>query len=381
MNSNTSSNPGRHAEDLVALLFDKHGWNVEREPGPGPHRAHLLVKKGRDAYAVEIKTASEGRRDRVIPLLSQAILQSQANAREIGTARPLAVLYVADASPSLLKQVIEFSKRFAAGVAVGVIFENGARYFLGKGLQELNLETTAPRRTSATAPGRIPHMFSDLNQWMLKVLLAPEIQERLLTAPRGEYRNVSELAAAADVSVMSAYRFAHQLREEGFLDESSQRLKLVRRDELFRRWQSAALRSSPELRMGFLIRGAAQAQLRKIVSGQHACLGLFAAADAFGLGHVEGVPSYVYVAKLPRLDPNPWKELVPASPGEPFDLILRQARAPQSVFRGAVHLNGMAVSDVLQVWLDVSAHPSRGREQGELIRRKALKGVVTAGPA
>ena len=32
--------------------------------------------------------------------------------------------------------------------------------------------------------------------------------------------------------------------------------------------------------------------------------------------------------------------------------------------------------DVLQVWLDVAAHPSRGEEQAELIYRKVLRPVV-----
>ena len=117
-------------------------------------------------------------------------------------------------------------------------------------------------------------------------------------------------------------------------------------------------------------------QLRDVVSSHQACLGLFAAAEALQLGHVKGVPPYVYVPRLPSSERDAWKELVPASPGEPVDLILKQARAPQSVFRGAVHLDGMAVSDVLQIWLDVSAHPSRGDEQAELIERKILGKII-----
>jgi Holliday junction resolvase len=376
MSSVSSSGPGQRAEDLVALLFDAHGWKVQRAPAAGSHRADLLVRKGRQRFLVEVKALSEGRPDRVIPLLSQAILQAQAYARALGMARPLAVVYVRDASPSLLKQVREFSRDFASDVAVGVISESGVQCFLGEGLEGLSVEPPVVRKGPAKSPGRASHIFSDLNQWMLKVLLAPEIPERLLAAPRAEYRNVSELAGAANVSMMSAFRFAQQLREQGYLDESSGRFKLVRRGDLFRRWRSAALRSSPEMPMRFLIRGSAQAQLRELVSSHQACLGLFAAAEALQLGHVKGVPPYVYVPRLPRLDQDAWIELVPASPAEPLDLILRQAPAPQSVFRGAVRLDGVAVSDVLQVWLDVSAHQSRGEEQAELIRRKILGQII-----
>ena len=69
----------------------------------------------------------------------------------------------------------------------------------------------------------------------------------------------------------------------------------------------------------------------------------------------------------------------PAEPTRPFarpDLILRQAPSPQSVFRGLVRPNGMAASDVLQVWVDVSSHPSRGREQAELIRKRILNRII-----
>jgi hypothetical protein len=34
--------------------------------------------------------------------------------------------------------------------------------------------------------------------------------------------------------------------------------------------------------------------------------------------------------------------------------------------------DGVPVSDVLQVWMDVAQHPSRGREQADLIWRKIL---------
>ena len=68
--------------------------------------------------------------------------------------------------------------------------------------------------------------------------------------------------------------------------------------------------------------------------------------------------------------------LVPVLAGESPDVILRQAPAPQSVFRGAVVADEMAVSDVLQVWLDVSEHPARGSEQADLIERRVLKKLI-----
>jgi hypothetical protein len=127
-------------------------------------------------------------------------------------------------------------------------------------------------------------LFSDLNQWMLKVLLAPEIPDGLLSAPRGQYRNASQLARAANVSVMSAFRFVQQLQREGYLHESAPYLSLVRREDLLGRWQALSVRSIREVPMRFVLPGDVQAQLRKLLSSGRACLALFAAADALKLG-------------------------------------------------------------------------------------------------
>ena len=363
-------------KDLVAERFRAGRWKVNREQAVGPRQADLVIRKGQKAYVVEVKASSESRADRVLPLLSQAILQAQAYAHAGPKLRPLAVVRVPDASPLLIAQVRAFANEYASHVSVGIVGEHGGQYFSGEGLEDLNADAPPPSLSSARSSSRRPHIFSDLNQWMLKVLLAPEIPEHFLSAPRQQYRNASELAAAAKVSIMSAFRFIEHLKDEGFLDEGSKPLNLVRRADLFRRWQSEALRASKkDMPMQFLIRGRVDEQIRQQAARGGACVGLFAAADALRLGHVKGVPPYLYVRKLNRLDLKVWPALPAPSQAVP-DFILRQAAAPQSVFRGAVHSGDVAICDVLQVWLDVSAHPSRGEEQADFIRRKVLRQII-----
>lgn len=368
-----------YAEDAFAAMFSRSGWNVEREPpGSGPFRPDMVIRKGKYAYVIEVKAASEGRADRVIPILSHAILQAQAYARALSDARPLAVVMVRDVSPPLIAQVRRFSQRYAPDIAIGVASKGGARLFIGDGLDDLN-EISPPELSFSPKISSYPsgsNLFSDLNQWMLKVLLAPEIPESLLAAPREKIRNASELAAAAQVSSMSASRLIQLLREEHFLDESAASFRLVRRAELFRRWRAAAHRFRRELPMRFVIPGALQARLKNLLLGHKACLGLFAAAEAHKVGHVHGVLPHVYVESLPGLSNEIWKELVPPSPGESAHLILKMPSAPQSVFRGAVVVDGVNVSDILQVWLDVSEHPSRGDEQAVLIQKKVLGQII-----
>lgn len=363
---------------LVADLFKANGWNVDYSPEYKSKSPDLVVRRGPQCFVVEVKALSESRADRVLPMLSQAILQAQAQALDVRNAKPLAVVSVENASQSLSKQFGAFAEKYAPNVAVGLVSKNGLRYFRGADFEELNAEPVELQRYGSSISNQPVNLFSDLNQWMLKVLLAPEIPEHLLQAPRQKYQSGSELAEVAKVSAMSASRFLQQLRNEGFLDDSSRYLVLVRRQELFRRWRSAVMRPSLELPMRFLIRGSVQKQISSLLAGNHgkACLALFGAAEALGLGHVSGVSPYVYVQKLPRPDDKNWRTLVVASPSEMPDLIIRQALAPKSVFRGVIHQDGLIVSDVIQVWLDVVNNPSRGEEQANLIYEKALRPIV-----
>lgn len=365
--------PGNQSEDLVAELFRAEGWKVQHDVAIGPYRADFLVQKQSQAFVIEVKAFSEGRPDRVIPLLSQAIVQAQAFARAHGKARPLAIVHLGAASQSLVKHIQEFARDFASGVAVGVVSENGLCYFVGDGLESLNAEPQRVRGSHEKASVLAHHLFSDLNQWMLKVLLAPEVPERWLAAPRGVYRNVSEFAQAANVSQMSASRFIRQLRADGYLDESARHFKLVRRADLFQRWHASGWRASPsEIPLVFMLGGPIESHLSQLKSND-ACLGLFAAADALKLGHVSGVPPHVYGPRWDRLDQEAWP-VFPAA-AKP-DFILREASAPQSIFRGMVRPGGVPVCDAIQVWLDVSTHPSRGMEQAEVIYRKVLSPII-----
>jgi len=371
------SHPGEHersAEFLVAKLFEKAGWKVERirhDQDPSPD---FFVRKRGVAYAVEVKAVPEGRSDRLVPLFAQAVLQSARSAGE--NAAPLAVVAAPKIASRLAEQVLRFADRYAPDAAVGVIDFEGLRIFRGPHLEGLN----APPPDVPSMPSRSARdsgdLFSDLNQWMLKVLIARDIPNELLSAPRGFFRNASQLAAASGVSVMSAFRLVQQLQREGHLNESAPYLDLVRRGDLFNRWQAAVVRSVREVPMRFVFSGDIRMQLRKMVHGGRACLALFAAADALNLGFVQGVPPYVYVQRVQPAYLAAWKNLRPCAEREPPDVIVRQAPAPNSVFRGMIQPSGMAVSDVLQIWLDVSGHPSRGREQADLIRRRVLQRVI-----
>jgi hypothetical protein len=365
---------GQRAVGLLADIFEQAGWRVERQPKHQRSELDMIVRDSKGVvYAVEVKAAVEGRVDRLLPLFSQAVLQSLHGADR--AAAPLAVVAAPKISQGAAEQILKFAEHYAPNTAAGVIDFEGLRLFRGLHLETLN--AAAPKSSIAAKSRRVSgHLFSDLNQWMLKVLLAPEVPEKLLSAPRERYRNASQLAENARVSIMSAFRLIQQLQHEGYLSEFDPYLSLVRREDLFRRWQASAVRSVKEIAMRYLLKGDPRVQLRKIINSGRSCLALFAAAEALKLGFVEGVPPYIYVERIRPPDLALFKNLRQCEPGEPPDLILRQAPAPESVFSGLVRANGMNACDVLQVWLDVSSHPSRGREQADLIHRKVIGKLI-----
>lgn len=362
----------KRAEEQVGEILELGGWKLIRKPGHGPLRADIVAQKGDQRLVIEVKAAREGRRDRVIPLLAQAILQAQAQARALpGSPRPVAILVVADASPALFAAVEAFARDYAQDVGVGIVAPGGRRFF-DPALDHLNhVVAAAPPR--AVPREAAPHLFSDLNQWMLKVLLAPRLPSELLAAPRGDYRNASELASAAKVSVMSAFRLVRQLEDGQHLESSDRGMRLVRLDDLFHRWRAAAMRPVREIPVRWILPGAASRRVRSALdaAGNEACLGLFGAADALGLGHVHGVAPHLYVSSRAHL-PLKHLGLRQASPDEAPDAFLRPLSASASIMRGAVVRDGLRASDVLQVWLDVQSHPSRGREQADFIWRRVL---------
>jgi hypothetical protein len=375
---------------IVANLFREDGWKVLEEPREKNVAPDFLVSGHGKKLVVELKRASEGRKDRVIPLLSQAALEAVHYSRVIpGHPVPLAIVGANRIPDSVAEEAKQFVRERAPEVAIGVLDLEGLRLFAGQGLESLS---SARRPQSDLRPPKVraPQLFSDLNQWMLKVLIAPRIPDVYLAAPRGHYQGASQLAEAAGVSVMSAFRFVEEFSKEGFLESGPGVLRLVRVRELMNRWVAASQRRVLEIPMRWVLHRGKKAlgsALRSYQSDQRVpfsnladqlssprprlCLGLFEAAEALGIGFVHGVKPYLY---LERLNAEVLKDLGLSGEAEEkeADLFVRIPGNRESVFRGVVRKDDVPVSDILQVWLDVGQHPSRGKEQADLIWRKIL---------
>ena len=376
-------------EDQIAQLLRASDWEIISRPKV-PAGADLLIRSGNLQYVVEVKRAAESRRDRIVPLLAEAILQAQAYAHKIPGARPLAIIASPQLSQSVVDQALAFQREYAQDVGVGFLDESGFRVFRAEGLELLNSSPQEiERKNSALGDPKSYPLFSDLGQWMLKVLLAQHLDPRFLHAPRLRIHNASELALVADVSQVSASRLVRQLEAEGFLNQQRDQLELVRVPDLLDEWQAAGRRGYKEVPCRWLIPGRGKKEFEGALRAYRAsllsqdsseisghrnfpriCLGLFAAAEALGLGFVHGVPPLLYVE---RIVPQLIEQLgISKERAEQADLYLRIPEYKESVFRAALDINGVPASDAVQIWLDVSNHPARGKEQADRLRELVL---------
>jgi hypothetical protein len=371
--------------DSVARLLDtlrQNGWHVSTGPRIGHRVADLALSKDGIHHIAILKSVPEGRRDRMVPALAQALLEACAIVKASPIpAEPLAVVFAPCIVPAVLTHLEKFLADNAPGVTAAFLDREGLVQFRGPDLESgFDAFNRSPARRPRSRKIALPEsgqLFSDLNQWMLKVLLAPEIRAEMLSAPRGDFRNASEFAKAAHVSLMSAFRFLRQMRSEGFLDEEDEVFRVIRREELMRRWQAVYLRSVADLPMRWIERGTTAHRLGEALhflrssGGPRCCLGLFAAANALGQGFQHDLTPHLYVEKLDAALVRSIGLSTEGAEHQP-DLLLRVPLYRESVFRGAVERQSLPVSDILQVWLDASLLPARGKAEAEELRMRVL---------
>jgi hypothetical protein len=122
-------------------LFQAAGWKVLVGPQIGEERPDLVAERKGEKLVIEIKRASEGGRDRIIPLLSQAVLEVRRMASQIpGRSIPVTIVVAQHILESVAKPAREFARRHAPDVAIGLVDLEGWRSFTGYGLEKLNPE-------------------------------------------------------------------------------------------------------------------------------------------------------------------------------------------------------------------------------------------------
>lgn len=222
-----------------------------------------------------------------------------------------------------------------------------------------------PRRVAgSTHRGRI---FTDLNAWLLKVLILNRAPERHRLQTHGRVTTQAELARIAGVSTYTVNRLVQLLVERGHL-ANPRDLTVLSVERLLTDWIADAVGRIHDRRPARSIFGDGdswEVLLRRQLPGR-AALGGFHAATLLGVSirsaratpevHIDG-DADTWLAAL---------DLEPCAEAE-AQLILTCTATPESVFRAAapLHASPVPVVDLLQVALDVADRPARGTEQTE----------------
>ncbi len=352
--------------DSLVESANKRGWRISQKGD------QALLRKGRTVFRCAVQRSREAKRETLLGAFAVAILRAQ----QPGPGEPLAVLWAPHISDRTARELGGFIEVHAPNTGWGLIDDRGRIDLRVDGLAELNRAASPPIRLDRTGAGEL---FSDLNQWLLKVLLAPHFPARLLRAERrGPIRNATVLAELADVSLPVSARLVQRLEHDGFLERRTG-LELVRIPELLERWRNSAARVAREefparLRVPEHLGHKVLAIERESAPDVRIAFGLFAAAEQLTVKHVTGAPQHLYVE---RVTPAFLQEhgIIRLRQGEVGDFVVRIPRTPETVFRGWVRstleedseIVLPPATDILQTWMDVSHHPARGEELARFI--------------
>ena len=350
-------------ETAARRLLERHlpdfAWHQEASEvdlvGTRPHGRRVLV---------EVKALSTLRHRDLVGRLSTAILQLRAHATpgEI----TVALVAIPAITPAALNAVRRFLSEVAPEQAWGLLADDGSTVLEIPSLG-VRVHERGTRRTESHAEPRQRRLFSDLNQWMLKVLLLRATEARLWGGPRRPIERARDLAVAAEVSTPHAYRFIKLFEEDDFLRAGEEGLRIVRRSALFREWSLATRRQAGRaipVRWAFGRPGSLAEIVGQGPDAPLYAIGAFEACRAFGALHTTAPIPEIYV-EGPRAEIL--RRWALEETHERDAHVSLRITSSQAIFRGRVVIDGLSYVDVLQAALDVSRHPARGEEQASYL--------------
>lgn len=361
---------GEAADKVMALLgaqvpslrFD----SPSAVAGSGPC---LEARADGRRFVIRIMQVGSRRIDEVLGALARAILEARHAAEQAG-GEPVAAVWVPKVGARMADQAQAFLARYAP--EAGWLLADAAGG-LRLSVPALGLDLRRKPRAGATEPRRTDSgLFSDLSQWLLKIILLRDAPEAWWAGPRPSLESTSELAGAAQVSLAKAYRFVATMSAAGYLRQDDG-LQLARLDDLFESWFVHHRLHPPH---GLPVRclygppggveGLARGKLSPdhyAVAGLHACRCLGLLHAPLGRLEVHALGDLEALLRDGDLEPCDARDA---------DFVLLRGRAPESVRRGRLSVGGLSVVDPLQAALDAVVHEARGREQADYLRERIM---------
>ncbi len=369
------------AKQIFARVFGK----ARIESGRGDWRSlsevdFFLIHEG-IRYAVMLKGVNGPRIADVVGRVATAVLQIH-KAHLPDQIRPLVAIVLPSFGAKLIDAVRDFLKLYASEISwclidavrgalhMEIVSDDGQiRPLIWYAEQPLS-----EPMGSQTGSSRI---FTDLNTWMLKILLLRNAPEKHWSGPRDEINNPTHLAKVAQVSVQTAHSFVKALADRDFARVTRGKgVHLVRTRSLLDLWINDEKQQPTVKTFVRSIFGSLEdwEELLLAKSGASFAIGGFEACRRHVALHaVPGDVPWVHIdgGVLELL--NLWNLEFSGEPDAQMFFV--KPRRSRSVFRGVSRQSGVPVVDILQAALDVASSPNRGLEQAEMIIDRVIKWV------
>jgi hypothetical protein len=364
------------SQRLMREVLENHGVTIREVQGQTPNdkaliRFDLVGHHPRGELAIEVKHVRSGSIEEVLGHLALGVLQAR-QSTIAGHLMPLSLVVVRRLGNKTKQAVREFMAIAARDSGWGIVDLTGA-ICLSIPLWNVNVDEPGRESGSPWPRQRPARLFSDLNRWLLKILLLADSSPSLWAGPRQQVATPTELHRVGKVSVEKAHQFYRAFEQEGFLRHTRHGVEVVRRKALMEMWfheERARRSTSVPTRWIFGDRPSLDESFHEQGSpGNFAVCG-FEACRLLGVLHAPVIRREVYVSDDPESALTKW-DLEPCSDRD-AQLYLRRAFFPASTFRGRVTKSNIPVVDVLQAALDVCFDAARGREQAEYILEHVL---------
>lgn len=361
----------KRARRILGEVFDES----EVQTPADDSGADFRVDSNRTSLAVVVKATDQRDVEAMKGRLATGILEWQKRG-DVYDDPLLVFLFAPRIGHRAVSQLEEFVAEFAPEMAWGAFDDRGT---LCLRIPQLGIETTEFGENTDEKARQTTHnkrAFTDLNRWLLKVLLlhdAPAGMGHEEEKYRKAIKNPADLHRVAEVSQAKAYQFARTFRDIGLLEWDRKHFRIPEKRRLFERWRE----DEHQL-------GVEKHPVRSIINPDPTLEDIFANVGSelnYAIGGFEACRLHDVLHTTRRTpEVHVFEHFARASnelgvercPKHEADLFLVSMPYRQSIQRGTLRRGQLQVVDILQAALDADRHPTRGREQADYIVNEVL---------
>ena len=242
--------------------------------------------------------------------------------------------------------------------------------------------------SSSLSSSKIRLSFSDLDQWLIKVmLLSPlDMAPQFWGGPKGYAENAYQLSKLAGVSQMPANLWAQAMESSGYLKRIGRKNMIpLRIEALIEEWIGRYRFSDNNMypfRSMFRVSNydAFIDELFEEIRLNSGKLGELAIAAHLAcklheVKHSSARSIHIYcregIHNVARI-----LKLVPSEEDRKADLFLVEPKYPKCVFGGVLKKKEIPVCDILQCYLDLYYLPDRGKEQAAMVYENIISRII-----